>query len=63
MKEYKVKGMMCNHCKATVEKGLAQLEGAEKVTVDLAQGIAYVEGNVDPEAVRRKVTELGFEMD
>ena len=63
MKEYKVKGMMCNHCKATVEKGLSQLEGAEKVTVDLAQGIAYVEGNVDPEAVRRKVTELGFEMD
>ncbi len=63
MKEYKVKGMMCNHCKATVEKGLAQLEGAEKVTVDLAQGIAYVEGYVDPEAVRRKVTELGFEMD
>lgn len=63
MKEYKIKGMMCNHCKATVEKGLAQLEGAEKVTVDLAQGIAYVEGNVDPEAVRRKVTELGFEMD
>lgn len=63
MKEYKIKGMMCNHCKATVEKGLAQLEGAEKVTVDLAQGIAYVEGNVDPEAVRRKVTELGFDMD
>lgn len=61
MKEYKIKGMMCNHCKATVEKGLAQLDGAEKVTVDLAQGIAYIEGNVDPETVRNKVTELGFE--
>ena len=61
MKEFKVRGMMCNHCKATVEKGLAQLEGAEKVTVDLAQGIAYVEGNVDPAAVRAKVLELGFE--
>ena len=61
MKEFKVRGMMSNHCKATVEKGLAQLEGAEKVTVDLAQGIAYVEGNVDPAAVRAKVLELGFE--
>ena len=61
MKEFKVRGMMCNHCKATVEKGLAQLEGAEKVTVDLAKGIAYVEGNVDPAAVRAKVLELGFE--
>ncbi|MBR1474958.1 MAG: SO_0444 family Cu/Zn efflux transporter [Muribaculaceae bacterium] len=61
MKEFKVRGMMCNHCKATVEKGLAQLDGAEKVTVDLAQGIAYVEGNVDEAAVRAKVVELGFE--
>ncbi len=61
MKEFKVRGMMCNHCKATVEKGLAQLDGAEKVTVDLAQGIAYVEGNVDDAAVRAKVIELGFE--
>ena len=61
MKVFKVKGMMCNHCKATVEKGLAQLDGAEKVTVDLAQGIAYVEGDVDEEAVRAKVIELGFE--
>lgn len=61
MKEYKVKGMMCNHCKTTVEKGLAALDGAEKVTVDLAQGIAYVEGNVDDAAVRQKVIDLGFE--
>ena len=61
MKEFKVEGMMCNHCKATVEKGLAQLEGVEQVTVDLAKGIAYVEGNVDEDAVRAKVVELGFE--
>ena len=61
MKVFKVKGMMCNHCKATVEKGLAQLDGAEKVTVDLAKGIAYVEGNVDEEVVRAKVVDLGFE--
>ncbi len=61
MKEFKVEGMMCNHCKATVEKGLAQLEGVEQVTVDLAKGIAYVEGNIDEETVRAKVVELGFE--
>ena len=61
MKEFKVEGMMCNHCKATVEKGLAQLEGVEQVTVDLAKGIAYVEGNIDEKTVRAKVVELGFE--
>lgn len=61
MKEYKVKGMSCNHCKASVEKGIASLDGVEKVTVDLAKGIAFVEGSVDDAAIRAKVIELGFE--
>ncbi|MBR1803910.1 MAG: permease [Muribaculaceae bacterium] len=60
-KEFKVKGMMCNHCKAAVEKGLASLDGVTAVTVDLAQGIAYVEGDISDEAVRAKVIELGYE--
>ena len=61
MNEYKINGMMCNHCKAAVEKGLATVEGVEKVTVDLAKGIAYVEGTATPEAIRAKVTSLGYE--
>ena len=60
-KEFKVKGMMCNHCKAAVEKGLASLEGVTAVTVDLATGTAYVEGSVSDDAVRAKVVELGYE--
>lgn len=61
MKEFKINGMMCNHCKAAVEKGLATVEGVEKVTVDLAKGVAYVEGNVTDEAIKAKVTDLGYE--
>ena len=61
MKEYKVKGMMCVHCQANVEKGLASLPGVEKVTVDLAKGTALVEGNVDDQAVIDKITELGYQ--
>lgn len=60
-KEFKVRGMMCNHCKAAVEKGLATVEGVTSVTVDLAKGIAYVEGNVSDDAIRAKVVELGYE--
>ncbi|MBO4871189.1 MAG: SO_0444 family Cu/Zn efflux transporter [Muribaculaceae bacterium] len=60
-KEFKVKGMMCNHCKAAVENGLTKLDGVTAVTVDLAQGIAYVEGDVTDEAVRERITELGYE--
>ncbi len=60
-KEFKVRGMMCNHCKASVEKGLATVAGVTSVTVDLAQGIAYVEGSATDEAIRAKVVELGYE--
>lgn len=61
MKEFKIKGMMCNHCKMNVEKGLATVEGVDKVTVDLAKGVAYVEGTATDEAIRAKVTALGYE--
>ena len=60
-KAFKVRGMMCNHCKAAVEKGLATVDGVTAVTVDLAQGIAYVEGTAEPQAIRDKVEELGYE--
>ena len=61
MKEYKIKGMMCNHCKAAVERGLASVEGVEKVEVDLAKGVAYVPGNVAEDVIKAKVTALGYE--
>ncbi len=60
-KEYKIKGMMCPHCQANVEKNLSALEGVEKVTVDLAKGIAYVEGDVAAEVVIAKINQLGYE--
>ena len=61
MKEYKVKGMMCVHCKANVEKGLAALPGVEKVTVDLAKGTALVEGSVPDQLVIDCIEDLGYQ--
>jgi len=61
MKEYKVKGMMCNHCKANVERGLAAVPGVDSVTVDLARGTALVEGQADEQAIIDKIGELGYE--
>jgi len=61
MKEYKVKGMMCNHCKANVEKGLATVPGVTQVTVDLAKGTALVEGEADRQAIIDKIGELGYQ--
>lgn len=60
-KEYKIKGMACAHCKATVEKNLAKLPGVTSVAVDLTQGVAYVEGEHDEKAAIEMISSLGFE--
>ena len=61
MKEFKVKGMMCPHCKATVEKGIAALPGVEKVTVDLAKGVALVEGFIPDQLIIDCIEDLGYQ--
>ena len=58
---FKVDGMMCNHCRANVEKTLQGLQGVEEVTVDLASGTATVKGNVTDEAVIAAITEIGYQ--
>lgn len=60
-KEYRIKGMSCAHCKASVEKNLALIPGVTSVAVDLPAGIAYVEGDHDPAAVIEKIKSLGFD--
>ena len=57
---YTVKGMSCNHCKASVEKAISGIEGVEKVEVDLTKGIAYVEGKHDIQAALDAVNTIGF---
>ena len=60
-KEYKIKGMMCAHCQANVEKNLAAIEGVKSVKVDLKSGVAYVEGDVAREVIIAKIEQLGYE--
>ena len=42
MKEYKVSGMMCNHCRMHVEQALNSLDGV-KAEVSLDPAVARVE--------------------
>ena len=58
---YQVKGMSCNHCKASVEKTLATIEGIESVIVDLSTGQVAITGNAKPETIAQAVTNAGFE--
>lgn len=60
-KQFKVDGMMCNHCRANVEKNIKALQGVENVEVDLASGIAVVEGDVADEDVIRAIEGIGYQ--
>lgn len=60
-KEYKIKGMSCAHCKATVEKNLLKLPGVTSVSVDLSRGVALVEGEHDETSAIEMISSLGFD--
>ena len=59
-KEYKIQGMNCAHCRASVEKAISDVEGVEKVEVSLSDGIAYVTGDVAPDTISEAVHKAGF---
>ncbi|MCH5221542.1 MAG: permease [Muribaculaceae bacterium] len=58
---YKVTGMNCSHCKATVEKAITALEGVTAVEINLSEGTVLVEGDVAPEKVIEAVHCAGFD--
>ena len=60
-KQFKVDGMMCNHCRLNVEKNLKSLQGVENVDVDLASGIAVIEGDVNDEDVIKTIEGIGYQ--
>ncbi len=57
---FKVDGMMCNHCRANVEKALQSLQGVDNVAVDLAAGTATVTGSATDEAIVSAITAIGY---
>lgn len=61
-RRYKIKGMMCNHCKANAEKALNAVEGVEAVRVELAEGAAYIKGkNAEPQKIIDAIRAAGYE--
>ena len=58
---FKINGMTCNHCKANVTKVISNLKSVKEVTVNLSDGIAYVDGNPTDEEIKSAVEAIGFE--
>ena len=56
-----IKGMMCAHCQAHVEKALNALPGVT-ATVNLEAGTAAVKGEASDEDLTKAVTDAGYEV-
>lgn len=61
-KKYKIKGMHCSHCQATVVKSISSVKGVKQVDVNLSTGIAKVEGEHNAEDVVAAVRDTGFDV-
>ncbi len=59
-----VKGMSCNHCKASVEKAMQALPGVSAVDVNLSTGeVRYEESTpLEKDAIRKAIATIGFEV-
>jgi copper ion binding protein len=57
-----VEGMTCKHCKMRVEKGLGDVSGVKKVSIDLTSGKTVVELNktLDTQVLIDAVIEAGY---
>ena len=59
---YTVSGMTCQHCVTSVTEEVSEVDGAERVMVNLDDGTLVVEGDAAPDAVRAAVAEAGYEV-
>ncbi|MGW6653000.1 hypothetical protein AMK23_30755 [Streptomyces sp. CB02130] len=63
MKEnrYRVAGMTCGHCVASVTEEVAEVPGVDAVEVDLPDGTVQVRGkDLDDNRIRLAIAEAGY---
>lgn len=58
--QFYVSGMKCEGCAATVKKTLEGMAGITEAEVDLANGEARAQGDVDPQAACQLLAEAGY---
>ena len=62
-REYRVQGMTCSHCVASVREEVSEVSGVESVDVDLDTGRLTVAGTGFADAdVTAAVDEAGYEV-
>jgi copper chaperone len=61
MLTYVVPDISCGHCKASIEGGVSQVPGVDRVEVDIESKRVVVEGEASDEAVVAAIVEAGYE--
>lgn len=63
IKEVKIEGMMCEHCKRNVEKALSNIKDAD-VVVDLSNKTATImsEKTIDEKEIKKLITNAGYKI-
>jgi copper chaperone CopZ len=57
---FSVKGMKCGGCVAKATEAVSKLPGYQACEFDLTTASAVVKGDVDPQAVVKALTEVGY---
>ena len=57
-----VEGMHCNACKMLIEDEVSEVEGVDKVKVDVKKGTVAIAGKPDVDKVKRAIVELGYKI-
>lgn len=60
MNQLTITGMTCGHCQSAVKNALESVSGVKKAEVDLASGVARVEGDADVNKLVAAVEEEGY---
>lgn len=55
-------GMMCNHCKARVEKACLAVPGTTKVEVNLSEKSVTLEGTAGEAAWKKAIADAGYKV-
>ena len=59
---YRVKGMTCGHCEASVKQEVTGVAGVERVDVNLKMKLVTVAGSaLDDAAIRAAIDEAGYD--
>jgi copper chaperone len=62
--EYVVTGMTCDHCVRSVREEVSEVEGVERVDVELSSGRLTVAGaGFSDDQIKTAVAEAGYETD